>query len=237
MQKDAGLRLVGWAGIGAGLMFLLDPNTGARRRGLLRDQFVHVSRKSGDGVRKLGRDLRNRASGIASAVRSVGRQEPVHDAALTDQIRSQMGRAVSHPRAVHVTAQNGKVTLTGDILKSELNRLLRTVAKVPGVHEIDNRMNTHQEAGDVRSLQGGSRKTGSRFPLFQSNWSPTTQFVSTCVGAGIAASGLLQRGTAGSLIGVGGIALAAFSIFRNQVHVSEVKNLMTRESEKWRAAS
>ena len=47
-------------GVGAGLVFLLDPTGGARRRALIRDKFVRASRKTRHAVDTTGRDLGNR---------------------------------------------------------------------------------------------------------------------------------------------------------------------------------
>jgi uncharacterized membrane protein len=49
--------------LGAGAMYLLDPDRGARRRSLLRDQGVHVGHKLTDGLAVTARDTRNRSAG------------------------------------------------------------------------------------------------------------------------------------------------------------------------------
>jgi hypothetical protein len=59
------LLLVGIC-LGAGLMYLLDPDRGRRRRALLRDKFVGLSNDVGDAVSKTARDLRNRAQGVVA---------------------------------------------------------------------------------------------------------------------------------------------------------------------------
>ncbi len=53
-------------GLGAGLMYLLDPQGGGRRRALARDKAVHVLKKGGRTVRKTSRHLGNRARGLAA---------------------------------------------------------------------------------------------------------------------------------------------------------------------------
>src|SRR5262249_6662234 len=54
------------AGIGAGLMFLLDPATGARRRSLLRDKVVGAAHKTRDAYDATRRDIGNRLSGASA---------------------------------------------------------------------------------------------------------------------------------------------------------------------------
>jgi gas vesicle protein len=59
------------AGIGAGLMFLLDPDRGHRRRALARDKAIHLAKSTEKIVASRSRDVGNRASGAASRIRSL----------------------------------------------------------------------------------------------------------------------------------------------------------------------
>ena len=68
------LMLFTGIGIGALLMYILDPDQGRRRRALLRDKVVSASNKAGDVIDKRSRDLANRAQGvIAEASSMLGR--------------------------------------------------------------------------------------------------------------------------------------------------------------------
>jgi hypothetical protein len=58
-------------GAGAGLMYLLDPQQGRRRRALVRDQAVRLAHEAQDTAEVVGRDMRNRARGLASGDLSV----------------------------------------------------------------------------------------------------------------------------------------------------------------------
>jgi hypothetical protein len=58
-------------GLGAGLMYLLDPDMGRRRRALLRDKAVSLGHQASDVAAKVGRDMKNRAHGLASGDMSV----------------------------------------------------------------------------------------------------------------------------------------------------------------------
>lgn len=74
--KDVNLRnvkmnrtswlLLGGATLGAGLMYILDPEGGRRRRALARDKAVHLSKTSGQALGKTSRDLLERGKGVAS---------------------------------------------------------------------------------------------------------------------------------------------------------------------------
>src|SRR5919201_362461 len=69
--------------------------------------------------------------------------------------RAAMGRVVSHPHAIRVESNWGRVTLSGNILESEVDDLLSCAASVHGVREVENRLTPHAEAGGVPDLQGG----------------------------------------------------------------------------------
>ena len=73
VQKKSGGRaaaLLSGIGIGAGLMYLLDPERGRARRAIARDKALSLANKTGDAVARRSRDIGNRAKGVAAEVRS-----------------------------------------------------------------------------------------------------------------------------------------------------------------------
>lgn len=141
--------------LGVGLAYLLDPERGARRRAIARDKATSAGRRLAGELDARTRDLRNRASGKASELRSRFRREEVGDEVLHDRVRAAIGRVVSRPRAVVVSVWDGKVTLRGQVLEAELAELIRTASGVRGVSEVVNQLEVHAEPGNVPSLQGG----------------------------------------------------------------------------------
>lgn len=131
-----GSLLVG-LGLGAGLMYLMDPERGQRRRAMLRDQALHYRLEGAGVARKRSRHLRNRAKGLLAEMRRDRRAE-VSDDLLVARVRSKMGLVVSRPRAIEVTADRGRVLLSGPIAVDEVDRLLQTVSNVPGVEIVEN---------------------------------------------------------------------------------------------------
>ena len=199
------------AGIGAGLMYLFDPQNGRRRRALLRDQTVHMRRLARDASRVTARDLAGRGAGMMALIarRLNGAEQAASDSALTDRIRARLGRVVSHPHAVHVASRDGRVTVSGPILAVEAPRLLETIRSVAGVHAIDDRLQIHERAGNISALQGGVQRNGHRFELLQENWSPSARLVTGSAGLFLLGSALRSRGPVSlalSLIG-GGLLL------------------------------
>lgn len=206
---NKGLTFGAGLGLGTGLMFLLDPDRGKRRRALLRDKCVWSARKTGEAAQVTARDIRNRAQGIASSIQSSFNSEPVDNAKLMERVRSKLGRVVSHPHAIDVSAQNGRITLSGPILTEEVPYLLACVNRVSGVNEVVNHLEPHQAADNHPSLQGGRERQGSRFEFMQENWSPAARFIAGAVGASLAAYGGTRRGALGAGLGTAGLLLLA----------------------------
>jgi len=199
-------------GIGTGVMYLLDPDRGKRRRALLRDKCVSATTKTGEGIETTARDLSNRARGIASSIRSRFTSDEVDDAVLIDRVRSKLGRIVSHPGAIEVTAAGRNVTLSGPIIENEVDRLLTCVKQTHGVNEVTNNLEVHKEAGNHPALQGGRERQGHQFEFLQENWSPAARFLAGAAGASLAVYGGTRRDALGAGLGTAGLLLLARGI-------------------------
>jgi len=180
--------------LGAALMYYADPDRGRRRRALLRDQVVHATRKLREARGVVTRDFAGRAVGLWTEItRPMRARSMSSDEALHERVRAKLGRIVSHPHAVQVGVQEGNVELSGPILTAEVQPLLRAVRGVPGVRNIENRLEQHDESGNISSLQGGVPRPGDRFELLQDNWSPTARVLTGGLGVGLAAYGASTR--------------------------------------------
>jgi len=208
MNREVTL-LAGGIGLGAALMYMLDPDRGRRRRALLRDQLVRVAHGTPDAVGAAARDLSNRARGLAAGAGSMLSSEEVSNEVLVARVRSKMGRVVSHPHAIEVTADQGRVTLGGPVLAREVAHLLSCVSRVRGVAGVESRLEVHAEAGNVPALQGGRRRPVHRFEFFQENWSPTARLLAGLTGGALAAYGLSRRDLLSLALGAVGVGLLA----------------------------
>jgi uncharacterized membrane protein len=198
MNKAA--SLVSAAGLGAGLMYLFDPDRGGRRRALLSNKSKHAVRIARDAAGKTRRDVRNHLQGLAAELETLFRTGEVSDDVLEARVRSRLGRIVSHPKAVEVKAVDGLIILSGAILAAEVNPLLDAVVNIQGVKNIENRLEAYQQAGDVSALQGGRRRQGSPIGPFKTNWSPTTRLIASMTGGALTIYGAKRRGLLGSAI-------------------------------------
>ena len=147
---------------GAGLMYLLDPNTGKRRRALLRDQLEHLQNTMPEQMETLKTRTGDKARGAVAETKRQFEPDEVSNETLVARVRSEMGRYVSHPGAVIVKANEGEVTLTGNILTAEVQPFVAAVKSLPGVRRVNNHLHEHTEAGNVPDLQGGETRTELR---------------------------------------------------------------------------
>jgi uncharacterized membrane protein/osmotically-inducible protein OsmY len=196
-------------GLGAGLMYFFEPDRGRRRRAHIRDAATHIVNAADDVIGKAVRDLRHRASGFVAEIDSAFRSEDVIDDVLVARVRSKLGRVVSHPHAVEVTADQGRVTLRGHVLSSEEDSLLKAVSRVRGVREVENKLKAHEEAGHIPELQGGVPRDGETFELLQANWSPAVRLLAGAAGGALALYGARRKGAVGATVEMAGLGLLA----------------------------
>jgi uncharacterized membrane protein len=208
----ANRELVIGAGVGAALVYLFDPQRGARRRAMLRDSAVSAMHTGSDAADATVRDTRNRIGGTAAELRGWFQRDEADDDTVVDRVRSKIGRLVSHPHAIRVTSEQGVVTLSGPILQAEMPRLLRTVESIRGVREVVNELDDHKQAGDVPALQGGATPPGIGSDLLQREWAPATRMMVALGGASLTAVGVQRRDVPGWLLVAAGVGLTARAV-------------------------
>jgi hypothetical protein len=201
--------LVG-AGAGAGLMYLLDPDLGNRRRALMRDQLVRARHLTEDAVDATSRDVRNRARGVVAELRSRLVPADVTDDVLHERVRARLGQTVRYARSIETFVADGVVTLRGPVLADDVARVVRRVRQVPGVRAVENRLDVHAEPGDVPGLQGARRSSnGEVLELTQGQFSPTARLAAGVGGLLLALWGLRRLDAAGVPVATIGVALLA----------------------------
>ena len=153
MRESSALPFLAGFGAGVACAALLDPRRGAARRAVIRDKTLSLLRRAGRQAVREGRDLSQRAEGLVHETRARMHEEQIPDDVLVERVRAQIGRPVSHPRAIKVTAVDGVVTLFGPILRSELDELLERVARIRGVRSVRNQLEVQAGPGQNPSLQ------------------------------------------------------------------------------------
>jgi hypothetical protein len=126
-------------GLGAGLMYYLDPDRGSRRRTHARNQILHTSYQLRDAARRQVQSLKKSFEGE-------------DDRVVGERVRAALGRAVSHAHALAIDVTNGVVTLSGPILREEIRATVKALKRVPGVRRVVNAMDAHPSPTRVPSV-------------------------------------------------------------------------------------
>ncbi len=193
--------------LGAGLMYLLDPVAGRRRRAMIRDKAVSTLYDAEDLLEGGVEDLANRARGAAAEAISAVRKDPISDQTLHDRIRAMMGRIVSHPRAIEVCVDCGRVTLSGAIFSDEAPKLIYAVSGMRGVNGVENLLEKHGVPTDHPALQGHAASTGPQPEFLQTYWTDGPRLVACLAGCALVLRGARAGGALGLTAALGGIAL------------------------------
>jgi hypothetical protein len=138
------MRSVGAFVVGAGLAYMFDPQSGKRRRHVLRDRSAALLRRL--GRRSVGRAkyVAGHAEGVAAqAAGTVSRPaEDADDATVKDRILSQAFREAGvNTGDVAVDVADGIATLRGTLESVDLvHDLVERVRAVPGVRTVTPRL-------------------------------------------------------------------------------------------------
>jgi hypothetical protein len=192
-------------------MYFLDPRWGRRRRVLTRDKINRIKHKTSDAVGATSRDLKNRAYGIMAETRSLVSRKQVSDEVLAERVRARLGSLVSHASSIQVWSENGRITLNGEIVAAELERLVRGVAAIRGVTGVENHLSL-REAGESIAPLGqspGWRSGGEVLKFLRAPWPTTTRFLAGVAGVVLALGGALRRNVNGGTAALVGMALIA----------------------------
>jgi uncharacterized membrane protein len=204
------LKLLGTIAVGAVAMYLSDPDRGRRRRAVATDKMRRLASRTGSAIDIASRDLGNRWQGLrvqAGHWFSRRRGALADDEVLVARVRKELGRAVSHPRAIKVTAQQGCVTLHGSVLAHEKQQLLDCVSAVAGISALEDHLEVHETAEHVPSLQGEGRMRNVHASVPHESWSPAMRAVATIGGGALSYYGVTRRTPASVIAAVVGLGL------------------------------
>jgi uncharacterized membrane protein/CBS domain-containing protein len=208
--------LLGSLGLGAGLMYFLDPNRGKRRRALARDQAVHLTKTANKQLNRTAVDLRNRAQGVWFEAERLFEEQDLTDEKLNGKIRSKIGRLTSHPHQIKTEVKDGKLILKGFVLNDEEELVLNGVASICGVREVVNELEVHTSEENFPKLLGAEKRR--KFILDRNKeWSTKTRVLAAAAGSGLAFWGAKKRDTASSMLASAGVGLLARSLVNKPI--------------------
>ncbi len=147
--------------------------------------------RRGRGVRRLSRLLRRRARNLmASADRLIRGGRRRQSEWLAARVRTKLERIIARPHGIEVTVEDGRVLLSGPILAGELDPLLSTVWRVPGVGQVDARVELYESPAEIAAADPQQPRP-ARVPL-PGREGPAFRFVAVLSAAGVAGYGLLR---------------------------------------------
>jgi uncharacterized membrane protein len=197
-------------GLGAGLMYFLDPQQGPRRRALVRDRANRFVNDIDESIDRALEDTRNRTRGVLTEMSARLSDQGAPDWILEERVRSNLGRVGRHGRAVSVNADGGIVYLTGHVLREDEETIVKTALRTRGVHGVENRLQIVDNPQEIQALQGErSPRRRATMDIQQTNWSPATRLLSSVGGSLLTLYGLTRKGVAKPVISTAGLVLTA----------------------------
>jgi hypothetical protein len=140
MRPRLGSVIVG-AGIGAALMYYLDPRLGARRRGIMRDKAIGLTNRTRGRTEKTGRNLGNHLRGaVLETFKWLTGEPPVTDSRLAERVRSKIGRLLEHPSSIEIEVRKGHILARGQLAPDSATRVINRIRRIRGVEDVEDRI-------------------------------------------------------------------------------------------------
>lgn len=148
------LYLAAGAGLGAAVMALLDPARGARRRAFIGQKFTRGFHVAGREAWKQAKNSRNHVVGaVAEQIARARDRSSIDDQVLEERVKAQIGHVLSHHR-IQVTARNGHVMISGEVLPGERRKLEDRLRVTRGVRRCTLNIREHDFGAQVPHMQG-----------------------------------------------------------------------------------
>lgn len=195
------LTILEGLGVGAALMYALDPDKGAHRRNALEDRLSATWNRKREAAVVMAHDLRNRTGGLVAETRRKMRHAAPTDGELYARVRVVLGHIGTHPEAVGVVVSDGVVRLTGHAMVTDAAEIAHRIREIPGVKWIQNELRVHASPAGVPSLQGRGVQV--------ERWTPSQAALMGLGGLTLAVFGLARRNALGTVVGLVGGALVA----------------------------
>src|SRR5579859_7190057 len=209
-------KTMGAATVGGLLAYFLDPDTGKRRRALMKDRSVSFVKDADRAIGKASRDLSNRARGAVADARSRLSLRDVSDEVLVEQVRARLGRVCSFPHLVEVSARDGVIRLRGGALESEHDNFISAISSLRHVSSVRNELKTYKSPQDIAGIHEGTIRR--KEPAAGST--PAARLAMGLAGAALALFVGARRGVIGKTARLVGLGLIARAL--TNMHVGEL---------------
>ena len=118
---------------GAGLMYLLDPEVGRRRRHEIRQELVHARNRARGWLRGEVQHQIHRARGVVAEWRARLRETDIPDEILEGRVRAQLGHVIAEAAKLDISCHHGGVTVRGPLLAGEREKVQQRLGRTRGV--------------------------------------------------------------------------------------------------------
>jgi len=194
------------AGIGAALMYFLDPHLGRRRRAAARDGILGASHRASNWLDKAVRDAKHRMDGTAAEFEALFDSSTPSAEKLAERVRAKLGHVASHPHLIEVRAQNGRVTLAGHAPMHEIRGIVAAINGVRGVQSVGNELDA--EMPPEARLNAGRQGRGTwQAELIDRAWAPSTRLFAGLTGGLLMLNCLAKRTPGVMLLGTLGFGM------------------------------
>jgi osmotically-inducible protein OsmY len=136
----SGLAFLGGLGLGAVLMYFLDPSLGRHRRALLKSRAAERTRVLHDATEAAVEAAAVRTRAVVARVTQKPPEDAAEDSVLVERVRAAIGRVIADAQAIEVRVRDGIVTLKGPAKAEEITELVACAERVRGVRQVDNRL-------------------------------------------------------------------------------------------------
>jgi hypothetical protein len=143
------------------------------------------------------RESGNRSAGATAELSARLKRDQAGDEIVQERVRSALGRVASQPGAIQVSVYTRRVILSGPVPVAELDSILRSVARVRGVREVENQLEVYEQTSGVSS---------------------PTRLLSAAFGTAAAIAGLRRGGSLGRVLTVLGLGLLARALLDRSIH-------------------
>lgn len=197
-------------GLGAGLMYFLDPQQGPRRRAMVVDKANRFVNDIDESIEKAVEDTRDRTRGVLYEMTARLSDEGAPDWILEERVRSNLGRTGRRSGVVDARADGGRIFLSGQVLREDEDAIVKAALRTRGVHGVENQLQVVDDPRDIPALQGEpSPRRGAAPDWQQRNWSPATRLLSSVGGSLLTLYGLTRKGVAKPVLSTAGLVLTA----------------------------
>lgn len=195
-------------GLGAGLMYFMDPQHGTRRRMMVIDRANRFVNNIDESIDIAVQDARNRARGVLSEMTArLSEQGATPDWILEERVRSNLGRIGHTTRTLDIRADGGRIHLGGTVLRGHEDAIVRAAARTRGVHGVENNLKVVDTPQDIPALQ--SAASGEPGTGTSRSWSPATRLLSSVGGSLLTLYGMTRKGVAKPVLSTAGLVLTA----------------------------